>query len=67
MLAGSVSCCLCYVGNTSRALPMNVSKYEGSTEEEGNSPQVQYSAIVRAVWSESKKDFKTPFGCLSRL
>lgn len=46
---------------------MNISKYEGSTEEEGNFPPVKYSAIVRAAQGESKKDFKTPFGCVLKF
>lgn len=40
---------------------MKISKREGSAEGEENFPPAKYSAIVRAVWSESKKDFKTSF------
>lgn len=40
---------------------MKVSKHEGSTEKEENYPSGKYSAIVRAAWNESRKDFKTGF------
>lgn len=40
---------------------MKISKLQGSTEGEENFPPTKHSAIVRAVWSESKKDSKTGF------
>lgn len=40
---------------------MKISKLEGSTEGKENFPPTKHSAIVRAVWSESKKDSKTSF------